>query len=206
MTAIRSALRTVEKRCEMRMAVRSAASCCSRANSSCSASASRAAVGSSSTRTSESRMKARARAIFCHWPLGGELLQPREQLVFGLRIESRGGLVEHQDLRVAHEGARQGDLLPLAAGELLSILEPAAQHGVDLVRELLDDRSGAAVLHRALDARAVFQSRDPADADVLSRRPLVADEILKEDADAVAQVPYVHVAQVDSAVIDGAFG
>src|SRR6267378_4319728 len=132
--------------------------------------------------------------------------EAREQLVLGLGIERGGGLVEHQDLRVAHEGARQGDLLPLAAGELLSILEPAAQHGVDLLRELLDDRSGAAVLHRALDARAVFQSRDPAHADVLSRRPLVADEILEEDADAIAQVPYVHVAQVDSAVIDGAFG
>ncbi len=139
-------------------------------------------------------------------PLGGELLQPREQLVLGLRIERGGGLVEHQDLRVAHEGARQGDLLPLAAGELLSLLEPAAEHGVDLLRELLDDRSGAAVFHRALDATAVFQGRDPADADVLSRRPLVADEILEEDADAVAQVPDVHVAQVDSAVIDGAFG
>ena len=62
-------VRTVEKRCEMTMAVRSAASWRNRSKSSCSAPASMAAVGSSRRSTSAvSRMKPRATATFCHWP------------------------------------------------------------------------------------------------------------------------------------------
>ena len=66
---MRSAMRTVGKRCEMRIVVRPSASARKRSKTACSASASSAAVGSSRTRMSaSSRMKARASATFCHCP------------------------------------------------------------------------------------------------------------------------------------------
>ena len=62
-------MRTVEKRCEIRITMRSRASAWKCSNTCASARASIAAVGSSSTRMSaSSRMKARDSAIFCHWP------------------------------------------------------------------------------------------------------------------------------------------
>ena len=75
-------MRTVEKRCEIRIAMRSRASARNCSKTSASARASIAAVGSSSTRMSAS---------------------------------------------VAHEGARQRDLLPLAAGQFAAVLEPLAE-------------------------------------------------------------------------------
>ena len=51
-----------------------------------------------------------------------------EHLGFGTRVHRRRGLVQHQDVGVAaHEGARQGYLLPLAAGQLAAVLEPLAE-------------------------------------------------------------------------------
>src|SRR5207249_11993987 len=66
---IRSARRTVEKRCEMYTAVRPWVSERSRSNRSYSACASSADVGSSRSRMRAfSRMNARASATFCHSP------------------------------------------------------------------------------------------------------------------------------------------
>src|SRR5579883_1102056 len=46
--------------------------------------------------------------------LAGELAKMLEHLRLGRRIDRRGRLVEHQDVGLApHEGAREGDLLPL---------------------------------------------------------------------------------------------
>ena len=47
-----------------------------------------------------------------------QLLEALEHLELGARVERGGRLVEDQHLRVAHVGARDGDLLPLAAGEV----------------------------------------------------------------------------------------
>src|SRR4029077_11022507 len=46
-----------------------------------------------------------------------ELLEALEDLVLGAGVQRGGGLVENEDLRVAHVGAGDGDLLPFAAGE-----------------------------------------------------------------------------------------
>ena len=52
------------------------------------------------------------------------------------RVERRGGLVEDQQLRVAHVGARDGDLLPLAAGQVDAGAEALADHLVVALRQL----------------------------------------------------------------------
>src|SRR5205807_6842351 len=67
-TRIRSAMRTVEKRWEMRTAILPFVSSANRRNTSYSARASSEAVGSSRISTWASRMYARPRATFCHSP------------------------------------------------------------------------------------------------------------------------------------------
>src|SRR2546427_3252922 len=69
-----------------------------------------------------------------HPPLG-ELRESQEYLVLGARVERRGGLVENQDLGVAHVGPPQRDLLPLASRQLDSPVEPPTEHLVVALRE-----------------------------------------------------------------------
>src|SRR5205823_4199385 len=84
--------------------------------------------------------------------------------VLGFRVERRRRLVEDEDLAVAHERARERDLLPLPARQLVPLFEPPAEHGVELLRQLLDQRTRTAVVYRPLDARAIVERRHPADA------------------------------------------
>ena len=79
----------------------------------------------SAMRTVEKRWLMRITALPC-----GEPADVLEDLPLGLGVEGAGRLVEDEDLRVAHEGARQGDLLPLADAQLLAVLEPLAQDRV----------------------------------------------------------------------------
>lgn len=50
-----------------------------------------------------------------------------EDLIFGLRVERAGRLIEDEDTGVANEGAGQRDFLPFAAAQLRAFLKPAAQ-------------------------------------------------------------------------------
>ena len=123
--------------------------------------------------------------------------------MFRLGVERGGGLVQHQQLgAIAHEGAGERDLLPLAARQLVALLEPAAQHGVELLRQLVDHRPRSGAIDRRVDARPVRDGVHLAQPDVLQGRELVLHVILEEDADAVAQVARIEVAQVDAAVHD----
>ena len=76
-TMMRSAIRTVEKRCEISM----------------------------------------------RGPAAAEVAEALEHLVFGAGVERGGRLVEDEHLGVAHVGAGDGDLLPLAAGEVAPSLK-----------------------------------------------------------------------------------
>jgi hypothetical protein len=68
-----------------------------------------------------------------------------EELCLGLGIDGGGGLVEDEHLGLhAHEGARHGQLLPLAGGEFVARLEPAAQDRVVALAQALDQGGGAA--------------------------------------------------------------
>src|ERR1700691_203439 len=81
-----------------------------------------------------------------------------ENLRLGTRVHGRGRLIEHQNIRVSsHERARQRDLLPLAAGQFLAVLDPFAQLRLIAARQLLDETRGAALLGRLLPALLVFE-------------------------------------------------
>ena len=55
-----------------------------------------------------------------------QFLEPLEHFVLGARVERRRRLVENQQLRFTHVRARDGDLLPLAAGQIDAALESLA--------------------------------------------------------------------------------
>src|SRR5437763_14823336 len=136
-------------------------------------------------------------------PILGERLDPLEQVVLRLRVQRGGGLVEHQQLGIVpHEGAGERDLLPLPARELVALLEPAAQHGVELLGQLVDDAPRPRPIDGSLDAGALGDRLYLPEADVFQRAELIPYEILEEDADAVAQIAGIDVAQIDAAVQD----
>ena len=90
-----------------------------------------------------------------------QLAEALEDRVLGLGVERRGRLVEHQDVGLlAHERARQRDLLPLPARQLRPVLEPAPERRVEPSRERRHELVGAAALDRALDARLVVHVLD----------------------------------------------
>ena len=146
-------MRTVGKRCEMRMVVRPAAS----------------------------------------------VAEALEHGVLRLGVERRGRLVEHQDVRLlAHERARQRDLLPLPARQLDAVVEPAAELASRGPPASAVTTSSAPPLRRrrARCARSSSRCVDAADADVLAHVELILVEVLEDHADARAQLVRVPLAQV----------
>ena len=125
---------------------------------------------------------------------------------FTAGIERGGGLVENEQLRVAKIGARQGELLPFAAGEIDAALEAAAQHLVVAALQLCDHAGGQALLGRVFDFFRRVRNFDAAHGDVFARRHFVAHEVLKDDADLGVQVGQVVLAQIDAIEQDLAFG
>ena len=68
----------------------------------------------------------------------GQAAEALEDLGLGLGVHRRGRLVEHQDVGVlAHERARERDLLPLADRQLLAAVEPAAELRLVALRQVL---------------------------------------------------------------------
>src|SRR4029077_1336568 len=51
-----------------------------------------------------------------------QLFQCADQIFLGFAIEIAVGLVQDDELRIAEQGARQADQLPLAAGQKLAVL------------------------------------------------------------------------------------
>src|SRR3989475_2526719 len=136
-------------------------------------------------------------------PALGESPKMLEHLVFGLRIERAGRLVEHDDLRVAHERPRQGHLLPFADAELFAVVEPLAQHGVVAVLQSPDDFVGARAARRRDDPIVIGRRFDVAEPDVLSGRHLVLGVVLKDDSDLPSQRGRCKIADVDAVDGDG---
>ena len=138
-TTIRSAMRTVENRCETRIVMRPSPSLAVRG--------------------------------------GGVAL---EQRVLGFGVERGGRLVEHQHKRlVAHEAARQRQLLPLAERQST----PSGQVGPSCVsrpaRQPRDHVVGAGAVDGGDDGRLVVEARHVAEADGVPRAELEAEEILE---------------------------
>ena len=155
---MRSAMRTVEKRCEMRTAILSA----------------------------------------------GQIGEAQEDFVFGARVERCGWLVEDQYLRVAHVGAGQGDLLPLAGGEIDAAVEAPPEHLIEALWQRLDDGVRVCLCRRGRDAVPILELLDASEADVLEDAHVIAHVVLEDDADFAAQILHAVVAQIDSVEQDGA--
>jgi len=68
---------------------------------------------------------------------GPEVLEDRG---FGLGIHRGGRLIQHEDIGLgAHERTREGDLLPLAARQFATIVEPLAELGFVAGGKVLDE-------------------------------------------------------------------
>ncbi len=126
----------------------------------------------------------------------GELLEALEHLEFRARIERRGRLVEDQHLRVAHVGARDRDLLPLAAGQVDAGAKALADDLVVAARKRVDHFVGEASLRGLDDARTIVARLDASDRDVVGGSQVIAHEVLEDDADVGAQREQVVLAQV----------
>src|ERR1700694_3040702 len=96
-----------------------------------------------------------------------------EQLVLRRGVERGGWLIEQQDSRVAHEGAGQRNLLPLAAGEVDTRVEPLAKRGVVALRKPGDQLVRAGLPARLQDRFAVGNLAQVSQPDVLRRGRLV---------------------------------
>src|SRR2546422_7463576 len=109
-----------------------------------------------------------------------------------------------RSLGVAHVGAPQRHLLPLAPRQLHPALEAAPQHVIVTLFEPERDRIGEAATRRRAHSLLVVQRLDLAHPDVLLEDEIVADEVLEDDADVPAQAAQVVVAQIDAVEQDAA--
>ena len=103
-----------------------------------------------------------------------------EQRVLRLGVERGGRLVEHQHQRlVAHEAARQRQLLPLAERDVDALGPGRPQLRVQPRRSRSTTSSAPARPTAARHRRLVVEARHVADADRLPRAELEAKEVLK---------------------------
>ena len=121
----------------------------------------------------------------------GDLLQGAADLELRLHVDAGGGVVQDEDARVHHEGARDGDALPLAAAEREAAF---ADDRVVALGEGLDELIGLGGL-RGL-AHLVVGGLRTAQADVLGDRLAEQERVLVDDADVTAQVGEAQVAHV----------
>src|SRR5215469_6873075 len=120
-----------------------------------------------------------------------------EHLGLRLRVHGGGRLIEHEDIGAsAHEGARQRDLLPLAAGELAAITEPFAELRAVAGGQLGDELARLTLGCGLAPALLVLEEALIPSTDILPDEHLVARKILENDTDALAQRALFPVGQV----------
>ena len=124
-----------------------------------------------------------------------EIAKALEHLELGAGVEGGRGLVEDQDLGLAHIGPAERDLLPLAAGEVDAVGEALAERLVVAQRQAFDHAVGEAAPGGAGDAGGVLTLVDAPDGDVLRGGEIEAHEILEDHADSGAQVVEVVIGE-----------
>ena len=118
-------------------------------------------------------------------------------LLFGVAIERRGGLVEEEDTGPFEERAGDGDALFLAARELQPSL---ADHSLIAFRQARDEVVDLRHAGRFLDLLAA--GLRPAVADVIEDRVVEQDGVLRDDADGRTQAVLGHLADVLTVDLD----
>ena len=89
--------------------------------------------------------------------LPGELLDEVVDLFFGPDVDAAGGLVEDQDIAVAHEPLRDDDLLLVAAGQLTEQLMDVGGLDAQLLAVLLADSADLAVEDETTDVEVAHR-------------------------------------------------
>src|ERR1035441_3717433 len=113
----------------------------------------------------------------CHAP-ARQLGEPLEHLVLSARVQRGGRLVQNQQLRVAHVGPRQSELLPFAPGKIHAALETPAHHLVVPVRQAVDHTFGQALHRGRFHKEPVVKSLDLAKSNVLTNKQVITHIIL----------------------------
>ena len=126
-----------------------------------------------------------------HGPAARDAQQVGVDQRLALGIERAGGLVEDQDARIGDQRARDREALPLAAGE---VGRAFLDVGLVAVRHALDEFFGAGQPGRA--HRVVQRQARPAGEDVVADRAAEQEVVLQHDAEALAQVAQVDLAQI----------
>src|SRR5690349_14407109 len=100
--------------------------------------------------------------------------------MLGLGVERGGRFVENQQQRpLAHEAARQRELLPLAERHIHAAPPGRTKLRVKARREARDYVVGAGAADGRTDRGGVLDARDVAGADALLRAELEPEEILE---------------------------
>ena len=103
-----------------------------------------------------------------------------EQRVLGLGVQRRGRLVQHQQQRaIAHEAARQRELLPLAEADLHALGPGRAELRLEPGRQPGDHVVGTRAVHGRDDRGLVVEPGHVPDADGMPRPELEPEEILE---------------------------
>ena len=118
--------------------------------------------------------------------VGRESLEARKDLGLRFGIQRGGRFIENQQGRWSHEGACQGQALPLAGGELLSA-EPPAENLRIPVRECFERLRNPALESGLADRFRIIHRWQPADPDIVRSAEVEADKILKDDSHPRAQ-------------------
>src|SRR4029078_5889025 len=113
-----------------------------------------------------------------HRAAAEEVAHPREEVMFGARVERGGRLVEDDEWSVSEERPGERDALPLADRNVLTAHEIRTQDRVVRVGPFVDEGGGAGALRRTHDRLEVLESLDAAEADVLADGEHESREVL----------------------------
>jgi hypothetical protein len=132
-----------------------------------------------------------------------QVLQEVDDLRLHGDVESGDGLVEHHELRIRRQRARDADALPLPSGELVRIALPVVGREADFQEELRDALVAIGFVE-VVDDQRLGDDRPHGHARIQRRIRILKDD-LHVPADA-AQVAGVEVEHVLPFELDGAGG
>ena len=69
------------------------------------------------------------------------------QMMTGIGVEPGGGFVEEEDGSIGSEGAGKGYALPLTHAEFGAAVEEASEHGLLLLRQVVDNGLGTSQIY-----------------------------------------------------------
>jgi len=128
-----------------------------------------------------------------------------EYLLFGFGVERGGRFIKNENLGIPQIGARQRDLLPLAAGQVDAAVKAPSEHLFVAGFEFLHHVVRFALSSGRDDLIKILPLSDPPDGDILSRRHIVAHEVLKNYSDLAGVIVEVIFAKIDAVEINGPF-